>query len=145
MKAITEFPNYLLTKAQTMKASLASEGKSAEEIQQGLAESFKYEGDKITYFMNAIEVASQNSDQLKRVLIYSLSEGEKEPPKAVKFGELFYVPEFIVLARPKPDGDSKGKGGHKGRGGDRKPKESPWGLSPEEKAAKLAKRNAPKT
>jgi hypothetical protein len=143
VKAVTEFPNFLLNKAQTTKAGLLAEGKTPEEIQQSIGEAFKYEGDKITYFMNAIEVASQNTENLKRVLVMSLAEGEKEPAKAVKLGELYYVPEFIVLARPKPPEDEKGKGRKGrggGRGGDRKPKESPWGLSPEEKAAKAAKK-----
>lgn len=139
MKAVTEFPSYTLTKAVTTKAALAAEGKSPEEIQASLGESFKLEGDKLKHFVAAVDVAAQNPQNLRRVLVVSLSEGEKIPMKAVKVEEHHYVPEFLVMPSAKPaEGDSKGgrRGGPgkgKGAGG---PKSSPWGLSPEEKAAK---------
>lgn len=139
MKAVTEFPNYVLNKALAAKAALAAEGKTPEEIQASLGESFKYEGDKLNYFIQAIEVASQNAEGLKRVLVMRLGEGENAPAKAVKVEDIVYVPEGIVLTAYKAP--EKSKDGKRGGRGD-KPKGSPWGLSPEEQAEKLAKRGA---
>jgi hypothetical protein len=135
MKAVTEFPNVILTKGLSAKAALAAEGKTPEEIQQSLGESFKFEGDKLKHLVAAIDVASQNTQNLRRVLVLSLNEGEKAPVKAVKVEEHFYVPEFVVMASTKPHADDR-KGGRGGKGGKGGPKSSPWGLSPEEKAAK---------
>ncbi len=138
MKSVTEFANVTLNKGLTTKAALAAEGKTAEEIQQGLGEAFKYEGDKLKYFMNALDVAGQNQDNLKRVFVVSLSEGENAPVKAVQIDEMHYVPEFLITtAFVKPDA-TKGRGGKGGRGGGRGEKKggSPWGMTPEEKAAK---------
>lgn len=137
MKAITEFQSFTLSKAVQTKISLAAEGKSPEEIQTSLGETFKFEGDKLKHFVNAIEVATTNKDNLKRVVVLSLNEGENVPAKAVKVEEAYYVPEFLVLSRPAApaEGNRKGQGNRKGGGKDSK-KGSPWGLSPEEKAAK---------
>jgi hypothetical protein len=139
MKSVTEFWNVHLQKGLKTKTELAAAGKTPEEIQAGIGESHKYEGDKLKHFMNAMEVASQNTEGLSRVLVVSLGEGENAPPKAVKIEETHYIPEFTTAPRPvntqkaeKGGGRGKGGGG-KGKGG---PKESPWGLSPEQKAAK---------
>lgn len=142
MKSVSEFANFTLTNGLKQKAALAAEGKTAEEIQQSLGEAFKLEGDKLAYFMNALGVAEQNAENLKRVLIMSLSEGERVPAKATKIDELFFVPEFHVDAKrasPKKDDRKGGRGGRSGKGSKGGPKESPWGLSPEEKAAKTGK------
>lgn len=150
MKSVTEFASFTLNQGLKAKAALSAEGKTPEEIQASLGERFKYEGDKLKHFCNALDVAGQNAENLKRVLVLSFSEGENTPPKATKIDEHVYLAEYHVTAKPagqKKD-DAKGgrRGGGKGRGGDRggrggaggerKPKESPWGLSPEEKAAK---------
>lgn len=143
MKSVTEFANFTLSKGLQTKASLAAAGKSAEEIQAGLAEAFKFEGDKLKYFVNALEVAGQNSENLKRVIVISLAEGENAPAKATKVEELHYLPEFVIDAKAvaalkaDPGKGPRGKG-RGGRGGGA-PKGSPWGLSPEEKAAKSGK------
>lgn len=133
MKAVTEFANVILTKGLSAKAALAAEGKTPEEILQSLGESFKCEGDKLKHLAAAIDVAAQNTQNLRRVVVLSLNEGEKAPVKAVKVEEHFYVPEFVVMAAPKAHGDDRKGGKGKGKGG---PKTSPWGLSPEELAAK---------
>ena len=136
MKNVTEFPTHTLTKGASTKAALAAEGKSPEEIQASLGESFKFEGDKLKHFVAAIDVATQNPQNLRRVLVVTLAEGEKVPPRAAKVEEHYYIPEALVTAAPKPKEDFKGGKG-KGRGGKGGgPKSSPWGLSPEEKAAK---------
>ncbi len=142
MKAVTEFANFTLVKANQTKTALLAEGKTPEEVQTSLGEAFKFEGEKIGFFVQALEVFSQNSDNLKRILVMRLAEGEKAPHKSTQIEDLVYVPEFYVdpkvraqAAKEKRGG--KGRGGKGGRGGgDRGKKESPWGLSPEEKAAK---------
>lgn len=142
MKSVTEFPSFKLVQGLKAKAALTAEGKTAEEIQTNLGETFKLEGDKLKYFINALEVAGQNPDKLNRVVVMTLAEGETAPNKATKVEELHYVPEFF--SAPKAPEVKAAGGGRGGRGGGPRPggnkssgpKESPWGLSPEQKAAK---------
>lgn len=145
MKSITEFPSFTLSKGLQTRATLSSEGKSPEEIQTSLGESFKFEGDKLKYFMNALDVADQNKENLKRVLVLTLNEGENAPPKAIKVEETHYLPEFLTTQKAAPaSGKNEGRGGGRGKGrggggGRSGEKSSPWGLSPEQKAAKNQK------
>ncbi|HVK60799.1 MAG TPA: hypothetical protein VM432_04575 [Bdellovibrionales bacterium] len=140
MKSVTEFANFTLSAALKARAALVAEGKTPEEIQAGLGETFKFEAEKLTHFVNSLEVAAQNPENLKRVLVVSLNEGERAPAKAIQVEAFHYVPDFHVTARPAQTEDKDKKGGRggkgKGRGGDRGQKESPWGLSPEQKAEK---------
>lgn len=136
MKAVTEFPNVTLTKGLAAKNALTAEGKSPEEIQQSIGESFKYEAEKLKYFLAAMDVAAQNTTNLRRVLVVGLAENETAPAKAVKVEEHYYLPEFLVMASAKPAEGKDGKGGRRGGKGKGGPKSSPWGLSPEEEAAK---------
>jgi hypothetical protein len=145
MRAVTEFANVTLTQALKARAALAADGKTPEEIQESLASTYKLEGDKLTHFINALVVAEKNSDGLKRVLVMSLNEGEKAPAKSVQVEAHHYVPEFHIdpkTMQKKADSknDRNGRGGRGGAGGKGKGggkgKESPYGLSPEEKAAK---------
>ena len=76
MKSVTEFTNFTLAQGLKAKTALTAEGKNAEEIQQSLGATFKLEGDKLKYFFNAIDVAGQNMESLRRVLVVSLAEGE---------------------------------------------------------------------
>ncbi len=141
MKAVTEFHSLTLMKGLQAKTALTSEGKTPEEIQASLGETFKLEGEKLTCFFNAIDVAGTNQQNLKRVVVMRLTDGEIAPIKSTKVEELYYVPEFLNLAPPKPQAEA-GKGGKGRQGGGKKPggpKGSPWGLSPEEKAAKNKK------
>jgi hypothetical protein len=135
MKSVTEFPSFKLLQGLKTKTELTGAGKTPEEVQQALGETFKLEGDKLKYFSNALDVAGQNTEKLTRVIVVTFAEGESVPPKATKVEEHHYIPEF--QAEPKGAGQKvqKGAGGKdkKGKGG---PKESPWGLSPEQKAAK---------
>lgn len=138
MKAVTEFASFTLNKALTTKASLLAAGKTPEEIQTSLGETFKLEGEKLSYFVQAIEVATQNTTNLKRVLVVKLNEGETAPAKSTEVEGVHYVPEFLNLAPAKPAVKADGKFG--GRGNQKSgPKSSPWGMSPEEKAAKNKK------
>jgi hypothetical protein len=136
MKSVTEFPAHKLNQGLKAKTELAAAGKTPEEIQTSIGETFKMEGDKLKHFLHACEVAGQNQERLARVLVVALNEGETAPAKAVQFEEHHYVPDFMIDAR-KPVltkvAPQKGGGDRKGKKG---PKESPWGLSPEQKAAK---------
>lgn len=136
MKAVTEFPGFVLTKALTTKTALAAEGKTPEEISASLGETFKLEGDKLKYFVNAIDVAGQNPKDLRRVMVVSLNEGEAAPAKATQVEEMYYIPEALVLAAAPKAADPKGGRPRRGGKGGGDKKGSPWGLSPEEKAAK---------
>lgn len=157
MKNVTEFWNVTLFKGLQAKEALAAEGKTPEEIQASIGETFKMEGDKLKHFTNAIDVANQNKDKLHRVLVVSLTEGEAVPAKAVKVEEHHYVPAFLkeapapTEAKDEKAGRGGGKGGRPNRGGGgggknpNGPKSSPWGLTPEEIAAKKnAGKNAKK-
>ena len=74
MKSVTEFANFTLTQGLQAKTALAAEGKSPEEVTEALAAKFKLEGDKLKHFINALEVATQNSANLRRVRVGSRSE-----------------------------------------------------------------------
>jgi hypothetical protein len=144
MKSVTEFWGVALAPALAIKTALTTEGKSAEEIATALGEKLKMEGDKLKHAIASIEVLIANPEKLSRVKVVSLAEGETPPAKAIKVEEFYYVPEFATA--PKPVQNKKmmeaGKGGGRGgpgggKGGkDGRPKTSPWGLTPEEKAAK---------
>jgi hypothetical protein len=143
MKAVTEFANVTLTKAISAHAALLADGKTPEDIEASLGTAFKLEGDRLKHFLVAIDVASKNTENLKRVIVVSLAEGESAPQKAQLVELTAYVPEFygVMNTSSQPKSDEKGgRGGKGGKGGDRGPKSSPWGLSPEEKAAKNAKK-----
>jgi hypothetical protein len=119
MKSITEFPNHILVRGIEAKTALVAEGKTPEEIQASLGASFKFEGDRLKHFFNALDVAVQNAG-LHRLVVMSLAEGEKAPAKALKVEEHYYVPEFRVLSQPQqPSRDGRGGYGRgsQGRGG----------------------------
>ena len=150
MKSITEFAKHLLVMGISARAALVAEGKTPEEIQASLGATFKYEGDRLKYFINALDVAGQypKTDDLRRLLVVSLAEGESVPAKAVKVEEIYYLPEFLIAMNPQAVFKQDGKGGRgKGRpgrgGGSREMRESPWGLSPAQKAAKKGGGKAP--
>ncbi len=139
MKSVTEFPVFTLNAGLKTKTALTGEGKTPEEIQTSLGESLKMEGDRLKHFVNALEVAGQNTQNLKRVLVVKLNEGETAPEKALSVEDHHYVPEFLTQAKPAPSAeDAKNARRGKGRGG-RSEKSSPWGLSPEQKAEKKNK------
>ncbi len=117
MKSITEFPAFTLRAAITTKAQLTSEGKSPEEVQTALGTTYKLEGDRLKHFVNAIDVASNNADGLKRVIVMSLAEGENPPAKALKVEEAYYVPDIFVPLAPKAPPQKGGRGGRGGKGG----------------------------
>lgn len=149
MKVVTEFASFTINAATKAKAALEAEGKSAEDVQTSLGTTYKLEGEKLAYFMKALEVAATGPQNLKRVLVMKLNEGEAAPPKSVagEDGICFVAEAIVELRKEQPKRDERGGRGGKGRGGDRggKEKSSPWGMSPEEKAAKVAKSQAAKS
>lgn len=144
MKSVTEFANVNLKQGLQAKDAFEKEGKTPEEVQTSLGEKLKMEGDKLKHFWHALTVAVAHPENLKRVLVVALGEGEREPAKATKVEEHHYVPDFHVdpkRAQPVKDDGKGGRGGNRGgqRGGGKGgagPKESPWGLSEEQKKEK---------
>lgn len=132
MKSITEFQQATLQKILAAKNSLAAEGKTPEEISAAIGETFKYEGDKIKYSLAAAELAKDKA-AVRRVLVASFGEGEKPAPNYQQVEDTYYLVEMF---NAKPVAAEKSEG-RSFRGGKKSgPKSSPWGLSPEEKAAK---------
>jgi len=78
---------------------------------------------------------------VRRVMVVSFAEGETAPAKYQKIDDNYYLVETLELSRPVADNKGDRRGPRKGKGG---PKSSPWGLSPEEKAAKNKGGQTPK-
>ncbi len=141
MKSVTEFFSFTLIQGQKLKEEFLAAGKTIEEVAVAIGEKMKLKEEKIKHFMASLEVAAANQENLKRVHVVTLNEGEASPAKAVKVEEHTYIPEFQVLTKQVPvklDPKARGKGGG-GKGGgnqNRGAKESPWGLSEEQKAEK---------
>jgi hypothetical protein len=140
MKSVTEFFVHKLAKGLETKTALAAEGKTPEEIEQSLGETFKLEGEKLVIFSRSLDVASKSLDKLLRIRVVTFDEGESVPADAVKMEEHYYLPNYKMTA-PTPAASSDKKSGRDGRNRNRTkkndgPKSSPWGESPEEIAAK---------
>lgn len=138
MKAMGEFPAHILTKGIEAKKALMADGKTEEEVSTSLSETFKYTEGKLKNFITAVTLVEPKTEKLYRVRIFSFNEGEKIPEAAVKFEELYFIPEYFgdaaPAAKPVTEKVARGGGGKKDR--PRGPKPSPWGLSPEEIEAK---------
>jgi hypothetical protein len=137
MKSITEFQPATLLKVLATKNTLTAEGKTAEEISAAIGETFKYEGDKIKYALAAAELAKDKTS-IRRVLVATFAEGEKPAPNYQQVEDIYYMVEAfnskpVVLEKVDARGGPRRGGGNNNKGG---PKGSPWGMSPEEKAAK---------
>ncbi|MBL7715356.1 MAG: hypothetical protein JNL01_07785 [Bdellovibrionales bacterium] len=133
MRTLTEFVAPQLKNGFAKLQELATAGKTADELNAGMGEAFKYEGDKLKWFLFAIEVVNGKFDGLKRVLVHEFKEGEKVPSGAVQKETWHFVTEFFAQpqkAAPEAregrggrDGKGRGKGGKGGRGGrDGKPR-----------------------
>lgn len=139
MKSITEFQPTTLQKILAAKTALTAEGKSPEEISAAIGETFKFEGEKIKYALAAADLAKDQSS-IRRVLVATFGEGEKPAPMYQQVEDTYYKVETFsaapVAKAEKVDPRNARRGG--GAGGKREggPKGSPWGMTPEEKAAK---------
>lgn len=124
MKTLTEFAGATLKNTLKTKQDLLASGKTAEELPQALSEALKLEGDKLNFTLNAAELVEKRLDDLKRVVVFSIAEGEKAPQGGIQKGEHYFVAEYYPPLNP-PKG-AKGKdhdrGGRRGdkRGGGRK-------------------------
>lgn len=136
MKSITEFAQPILKKVSTAKAALTAEGKTPEEISAAIGESFKYEGDKLKYVLAASDLI-EGKDSVRRVMVSTFAEGETVPTTYQKVDDTYYLIEtlnttkYVMTPATKP---GRGAGGPRKQSGG--PKSSPWGMSPEELAAK---------
>ena len=87
-----------------------------------MGEAFKMEGEKLGFFMNALEIAKRRPQHIKRIIVMSLNEGEKAPADTIeKDGKVYLMEHFFVpeaqkhLKKGKTFGKGGGKGGGKGK------------------------------
>jgi hypothetical protein len=136
MKTMTEFSAFTLrdahSKAREIHAALQTEGKPAEELEQAkketlnayLTEKFKLEGEKLELFLKALEVAEakpRELENLKRVVVYTIAEGEKVPGNVIQRESHAFGAEYLASLRPqkqdrRESGSKHAKGKGKGRG-----------------------------
>jgi hypothetical protein len=123
MKTITEFPSMNLKNAVKLKQELMAGGKTAEELAPALGESLKLEGDRLNWMMAAVELVEKKLEDIKRVVVYSLAEGEKPSGHVVQKGEHCYLVEYYTSMNKKPVSDRDqapvGRGGRDGKRGKR--------------------------
>lgn len=119
MKTLTEFPVAQFKSAAALQKELASVGKTPEEIPQGIGEALKLEGDRLNWFMSALEVVGGETSDLKRVVVFTLAEGEKAPNGSVQKGEQYYIAEYYPAIAPKTN-NRKFEGKRPGKRGERK-------------------------
>jgi hypothetical protein len=121
MKTITEFNGFALKAAIEKKKEILASGKTAEELPAALGEALKIEGDKLTWLLAAVELAEAKPENLKRIVVGSLAEGEKAPHGAVEKAEKVFLTEFFYTAQPKKQGreNNDQRGGGKGKDGKR--------------------------
>lgn len=100
MKTITEFDGFKLAAAQKTKTEFLASGKTAEELPQAMGEALKLEGDRLGYLLSALEIA-EGREHLKRVVVWTLNEGETAPKNAVQKGDKYYTAEFFFIPQPK--------------------------------------------
>lgn len=91
-------------------------------LSQALTEKFKVEGEKLEWMINALEVVDfRRVRDLKRVVVYAATEGEKVPSHFIQKGSHYFLAEYMAsLNPPRPKGRfGKGPRGRKGgkRGG----------------------------
>lgn len=124
MKTLTEFNAIHIKNAAKTRTELTAAGKTAEELPAAMSEALKLEGDKITMMVNALETVGTKVNDLKRVIVFTITEGEKiSLHGAVQKGEHYYAVEYYPPIAGK-GGDRGGRPGRDsrdagGRGGDR--------------------------
>lgn len=136
MKSISEFQSFTLQKIAAAKNQLLADGKTPEEVSAAIGETFKLEGDKLRYALAAADLI-KDKPSVRRVVIVGFAEGETIGPKYQKVDEDYYLVDMIET-RPSAPAAADKRGGARRGGGNKPsgPKSSPWGMSPEEKAAK---------
>ncbi len=125
MKTITEFLGATLKNALKTKQELVAAGKTAEELPAAMGESLKLEGDKLTVLLSTLEIVEKKTNDLKRVVVCTLAEGEVAPKGLEKKGDHYFSVEFFPPmpgqepARGKGRGDARDGGKDRGRAGKR--------------------------
>lgn len=134
MKTVTEFDGFLLRRANAVKLVLirtkASTEISAEELSLALATELKLEGEKLTHIVNALRMIDlKRLEDLRRIVVMSLTPEEKAPEGAVKEGDHYFLASYLPSLRParqarggRRDGRGGGRGGRGGKPGDGKEK-----------------------
>lgn len=118
MKTLTEFAVVTLKNALQKKQELTTAGKTAEELPAAMGEALKLEGDKLTYLMGALEALGEKAhNDLKRIVVSSLNEGESAPSNAKLIGEKYYTVEHYTSMKMTPPPREEERGGRGGRGG----------------------------
>ena len=133
MKTLTEFTGFALrealSKSKEIQVALGAEGKTAEELataQQDtlnafLAEKYKLEGERLGLFTKAMELSAKKPkelENLKRVVVYSLAEGEKVPGSVHADAGHGFMGEYLAPIRGKGQQDRRQAGSkHGGPGG----------------------------
>jgi hypothetical protein len=135
MKTITEFNGFSLRDAFQKKTAIAkdvtaeitAQGKAGEEltaavaagIQEKLGVELKLEGDKLKYFLAALELTQGKDRGLKRVVVLTAAEGEKAPPEAKEKEGTYYLVEYFPAPPEQKHGRREGArdAGRRGRGG----------------------------
>lgn len=135
MKTLTEFFGMNLKQAAQTRKELMDSGKTPEELTPALGEALKLEGERLHHLIQALEAVGTRLQDLKRVVVYALNEGEKAPQKAVQKGDHYYLVEYYPsLEKPRsqaPAGrfdkdDRKGRKNKKrGRRNDRQDQRKP--------------------
>jgi hypothetical protein len=115
MKTLTEFAVPTLKNAFQKKQELTAAGKTAEELPAAMGESLKLEGDKLTYLLAALDVVGEKTNDLKRVIVSALNEGEKAPSGAKLIGEKYFTVEYYPsLHKGGPRKPEEGRGDKRG-------------------------------
>jgi hypothetical protein len=147
MKTMTEFSGFNLRDAHRRSKEIqtglstppeaGTEARPAEELATAhrealaayLTEKFKLEGERMDLFVQALELVSakpKELENLKRVVIYTVSEGEKVPSQVRVSGAHGLAAEYLPPVRGSKPEDRRaagskhskkgGPGGQKGRG-----------------------------
>ncbi len=122
MKTLTEFTVSHLKSAAEKRQELTTAGKTPEELPAALGEVLKLEGDKLNFVIHSLEAVEGKSQNLKRVVVLSLAEGEKAPGGAVQKGDHYYMLEYyppLPGERPAKSADGR-RGGRGDKRGDKR-------------------------
>ncbi len=140
MKTITEFNAIELKNHLKTLELLSKAGKTAEEISLAFGEATKKEGDKLKFFVNALESIKARAQGLKRVVVLAAPEEapeegpekapgkvkDKIPQHAEKRDGYIYLPEYYpALPGEKKGRPGRGAGKDGGRGGGRRGGQGP--------------------
>ncbi len=121
MKTLTEFPGTLLKLASKTQQEYVSAGKAPEELLTHLGATLKLEGDRLTLLQTSLEIVGHQHANLKRVVIFTLHEGEKAPSTVIqREAHCFLVEHYPSLDKPasQPSAEiKKGDGRRNGKGG----------------------------